>query len=209
MNTISSFVREGKDLLIRTSFHVVDLADAASEASARDDRTADRYRAGASIVPRTRDRLRLLNLLRATSPRALQPSAQDAASDRGAPLWLPARRRLPGPVVTVGKSARNSARDWPRSAYSRRVWTGTHVPANTGVPLRMSGSTWMTVACFITVRIHLGSSAANGRRPKGMYAQTGRPVSFYRLSAVCQPKLQNVVAGAGNQRYLQLWSVAA
>jgi hypothetical protein len=36
-----------------------------------------------------------------------------------------------------------------------------------------------------------------------------RPVSFSRLSAVCQPTLGKLVAGARNQRYLQLWSGAA
>jgi len=35
------------------------------------------------------------------------------------------------------------------------------------------------------------------------------PARFYRLSASCQPTLEKLVAGARNQRYLQLWSGAA
>ena len=34
-------------------------------------------------------------------------------------------------------------------------------------------------------------------------------LSLYRLSANCQPGIEKLVAGACNQRYLQLWSGAA
>ena len=32
---------------------------------------------------------------------------------------------------------------------------------------------------------------------------------FYRLSAICQPRSENVVAGARNYHYLQLWRLVA
>src|SRR5262245_57969103 len=41
--------------------------------------------------------------------------------------------------VTVGKPSKNSSIVSPASRYSKRVWTGTRVPANTGVPPIISG----------------------------------------------------------------------
>src|SRR5208283_4694877 len=52
--------------------------------------------------------------------------------------------------VTVGKPARKSSIVSPASRYSKRVWTGTRVPAKTGAPPMMSGE--MDIKCSPTRR---------------------------------------------------------
>ena len=106
--------------------------------------TAGPGRDSVSAVPRTRAHLGSWNRLRARGP---ERSAADCGG-RGARTskasFTSSKAATACSFVTVGKSVRNSASDRPRSRYSNSVSTGTRVPANTGVPLRISGSTWMT-----------------------------------------------------------------
>ena len=131
-----------------------------------DDWTDDRYRGCVSVAPTTQDHLPLSNPLRARIPADQLPILWDAERERARRPSLLPRRQSPAPASPWGKSAKNSARDCPRSRYSNSVCTGTRVPANTGVPLKIPGSTWMTVAPrFISFRIHLRSGAANEAGP--------------------------------------------
>src|SRR5262249_42750070 len=125
--------------------------------------------------------------------------------------------------VTVGKSAKNSASGRPRSRYSRSVCTGTragkHRRSAQNVRIDLDDRGLLHSAEETPASEDAGgraggrhSSAANDEDRNGPVRSNGapkHPVRLYRLSAVCQPTLQTVVAGARNQHYLQLWRPAA
>jgi hypothetical protein len=46
-------------------------------------------------------------------------------------------------VGTDGKSSKNTPNESPASMWSNSVLTGTRVPVNTGIPLKISGETVM------------------------------------------------------------------
>src|SRR5438876_5482370 len=73
--------------------------------------------------------------------------------------------------VTVGKPSKKSSIVSPASRYSKRVWTGTRVPPNTGVPPMISGE------IVIKLLLIYESVLVKGLSGKRGVIAVGRPVA--------------------------------
>ena len=140
-------------------------------------------------------------------------------------------RNLTGKRIIGGAAASRSRRSHLKSSssYARHAWRSLR---NASVPrvtvhsmlrrvtlveqqraaLRPLEEAFL-VAISSARRERSGSSrdgTRSGRQPDRTHERAPkRPLKFYRLSAVCQPTVEKLVAGARNRRYLQLWSGAA
>jgi hypothetical protein len=76
--------------------------------------------------------------------------------------------------LTLGKSSRNALMESPASRQSVRFFTGTRVPAKTGMPPRISGSDVMS-------RVFTGPSFAHaGRRDNQFCADPIYPIAIIK-----------------------------
>ncbi|SLM49428.1 protein of unknown function [Nitrospira japonica] len=87
---------------------------------------------------RDRDNLMAFNLIgQSTIDTLVEEKFHEATGNMR--VFASSRKAITCSRVTVGNPSRKSSMVCPPSKYSMRVWTGTRVSRNTGVPPRISG----------------------------------------------------------------------
>ena len=156
---------------------------------------------------------------RTSSARRVAPDRR-AGNDRAAVSCTTGMRRCASSSMNSARlvPATSAAFDWessPREYQSRaaapRISFTNSVGDSRSAESAPSGTSNVSVG-IVSDSPASGYPVSSWEKTVGSVRSNGapqRPVRFYRLSAVCQPKLENVVAGACNQLNLEFsWTAA-